>query len=250
MSGGQTCPWFVPEWPVPANVGSCITQRFPGGSLPPYDGFNLATHVGDDSVQVEKNRGFLSGQLSIPGVFWLQQTHSNRVMPWGSDNQCDASFSFEKQQACAVLTADCLPLLVCDTGGTQVAAIHAGWRGMQAGIIEKTLRQFRSPPEHLLVYLGPCIGFDHFEIGEDVYRLLLTGMEQCSGNAVSCFRSSEKKGHYFADLPSMARLRLISKGVTHIFGGELCTFSERERFYSYRRDGESTGRIASLIWLL
>lgn len=246
-------PWFEPDWPAPANVRACITLRYPGESASPWDAFNLALHVGDDAVRVEANRGLLQASLGLQiSPFWLQQCHSNVASLWGEDSTADASFTVTPGQACAVLTADCLPLLVCDRAGSFVAAIHAGWRGLSNGVIENTLANFSGEANDLLVYLGPCISEPCFEIDQPVYEQLLAGFDHRGipvQDAATCFTPSVKAGHYLASLEAMARLRLQAIGVSAVFGGGMCTYSHPARYYSYRRDGEHTGRIASLVWI-
>jgi len=206
---------------------------------------NLAAHVGDDPAAVAENRRRL--RIYLPSEpLWLTQVHGVAVVdattaPVGVE--ADAAVAHGKGTVCAVLTADCLPILLCDEGGTVVAAAHAGWRGLAAGVIEAAVRATDTPASRLLAYLGPAIGPQSFEVGPEVRD----AFTQCSAEAADAF-ASRGQGKYLAHLYRLARQRLNALGVTRVFGGGRCTFSEGEHFYSYRRD-KATGRMASLIWL-
>lgn len=252
---GGVC-WLVPDWPAPAHVRAAATLRPGGVSQAPYAGLNLADHVGDDPAAVTANRRQLARVLASPqpldaaGV-WLEQVHSAQVVRAGVQGahaaQADAVYAATPGSVCAVLTADCLPLLMCDTAGTVVAAAHAGWRGLAAGIIEQTLSALAHPVEDLLVWLGPAIGPDAFEVGAEVYETFMAH----DARASRAFRPSpfNRDGtHWLADIYSLARQRLSACGVERVYGGHWCTYNEPGRFYSYRRDGV-TGRMASVIWL-
>ncbi len=223
------------------------TTRLGGTSHPPYAGLNLASHVGDQAQCVRANRAWVKRQLRLPAEpVWLNQTHSDHVIDAATADvgpEADGSFSGRPGVVCAVLTADCLPLLLCDRAGSRVAAAHAGWRGLSAGVIEAAVDGLQVHPSELMAWLGPAIGPRAFEVGDEV-RTEFAGQDEAAKRA---FRRSTA-GRWLADIFELARQRLTSKGVTAIFGGDLCTFSEPTRFFSYRRD-RTTGRMASLIWL-
>lgn len=243
----MSIPLIYPDWPAPAGVKALITTRQGGVSLPPWDTFNLGDHVNDDPVAVGENRRRLMAIVGVQTVTWLKQVHGTQVvsLPTGqSDVIGDAATAVEPNVVCAVLTADCLPVLFCNAQGTRVAAAHAGWRGLAAGVLERAVACFE-PEDRVLAHLGPAIGPRHFEVGPEVRRTFIAG----DLGADVCFRpSSSREGHYLADLYALARRRLGGVGVIDVYGGEDCTVADSERFFSYRRDGE-TGRMASLIWL-
>lgn len=236
-----------PEWPAPPRVRACVTTRRGGVSAPPYDSLNLADHVGDTLAAVAVNRRRLRDALELPGEpHWLAQVHGTRVLPAASSGagcEADASFSREPGVVCAVLTADCLPVLLCDRQGQGVAVAHAGWRGLAAGVLEETVAALGFPGEQVLAWLGPAIGPSVFEVGEEVREAFIA--REPSGAAA--FRPS-RNGRWLADLYSLAGQRLAASGVRDVFGGGYCTYIDARRFYSYRRDG-CTGRMATLIWL-
>jgi polyphenol oxidase len=280
--------WLVPNWPAPANIHAATTLRTGGVSRGIFSSLNPAAHVSDDNDQVRQNRQIISEMLDLPAEpVWLEQIHSNRAVkaenpPYlplqkggrGDLQQADASYTDESGVVCAVLTADCLPLLVCSRDGAQVAAIHAGWRGLLAGVISNTVvamqipldplanpppfskgeaSQFRntdlSPPlckrgarGDLLVWLGPAIGPDCFEVGSEVRDAFL----QKSVEFSSAFKQ-QSNDKWLADIYQLARIELAALGIANVYGGTHCTFTEHERFYSYRRDAQ-TGRMATLIW--
>lgn len=235
--------WLQADWPAPEWVKTCVTTRQDGSSQGVYKGFNLGTHVGDDLNNVLANRAEL-GRLTGCRLAWLEQTHSTDVVEAapGLVEEADASWTLEPDVACVIVTADCLPVLFCDRAGTRVAAAHAGWRGLAGGVLENTISALGVPPEELLVWLGPAIGPEVFEVGPEVRDIF------GSTAAAACFAPSDRPGHYLADIYQLARLRLNNAGVTAIYGGGLCTVSDPIRFFSYRRDGQ-TGRFASLVWL-
>ena len=246
--------WITADFPdLPASaqgkVKAIVTCREGGVSTAPYASFNLASHVGDEGVKVQTNRAILREEAGLPTQpYWLNQTHSACVLDipfeYRTDIAADASFTSVPKTVCAVLTADCLPLLVVDKDASEVAAIHAGWRGLASGIVENTLTRLRSSVEHLHVYLGPAIGPGAFEVGEDVRQAFVS----LNRGFDACFRPTPVAGKYLADLYQLARLKLKALGVGYISGGEYCTYDQANMFYSYRRDGQ-TGRMASLIWL-
>jgi len=239
------------NWPVkPVNVQAFTTLRSGGVSSGDYSEFNLATHVGDDLLAVKSNRKKMCKDLALPTEpVWLEQVHSNKVFSLDKTNiiqssiQADASITCEKGVVCAVLTADCLPVFFCNNTGTEVAVAHAGWRGLHAGIISNTVKAMFSSAEDILVSLGPAIGPKTFEVGDEVYRAFVdkNAINQSAFVAV-------KKGHYLCDIYQLARYELQALGVCQITGGEHCTYSEGDQFYSYRKQ-QNTGRMANLIWI-
>ncbi len=246
------------RWPgLPATVGALSTTRGGGISRAPYDdgsgggGLNLGSHVGDDAVAVGHNRALLQGLLPAEPV-WLTQVHGAHVVnaaavfKAGRPVEADASISTERGVACAILTADCLPVLLADTGGRVVGAAHAGWRGLAGGVLEATVDAMRDAgAENLMAWLGPAIGPQQFEVGDDVRA----AFEHLGPQAGAAFRSDPARpGKHLADLPALARLALARAGVDAVAGGEHCTVSDSRRFYSFRRD-RVTGRMASLIWI-
>ncbi|TVP87981.1 MAG: peptidoglycan editing factor PgeF [Pseudomonadaceae bacterium] len=233
------------RWPALPRVRTCITTRLGGVSGAPWDSFNLATHVGDDAQAVAANRAQLEQQLDCQPA-WLQQSHSTRVVAADPalTADADAQWTASSGIACAVLTADCLPVLLTTVNADRVAAAHAGWRGLADGVVENTLAALDTPGDQILAWLGPAIGPQAFEVGEDVIDAFVSQDD----SAWQAFEETAQPGKYLANIYQLARMRLKAAGVQHIYGGDLCTVNDRERFYSYRRDGE-TGRMASLIWL-
>ena len=248
----MTSRWIEADWPAPANVIALTTTRAGGYSAAPYDSFNLAAHVGDAPEAVSANRESLARELSLPSpVQWLSQVHGAEVVQAGRGERCpvaDAGWSREPGRACAVLTADCLPVLFCSRAGDAVAAAHAGWRGLLAGVLENTVAAMGVAPGQLLAWLGPAIGPGAFEVGAEVRSAYLAGAVDPAGTAACFVPNRVRPRHFFADLYSLARVRLQAVGVAAVYGGDVCTFSDSSRFYSYRRDGE-TGRMASIILL-
>jgi YfiH family protein len=237
--------WIVPEWPAPPSVRALITTRAGGASRGAYASLNLGVGSGDDMRDVERNRASLAQWLPAEPL-WLRQVHGIEVVEADKASglpQADAAVARQTGKVCAVLTADCLPVLLCDEEGTVVAVAHAGWRGLSAGIIEQTLGTMDRPAESLLAYLGPAIGPAAYEVGAEVRESFVAADAQSD----SAFAPG-KPGKFYADLYALARRRLAKSGVARVYGGGYCTYRERERFYSYRRDG-STGRMASLIWI-
>jgi YfiH family protein len=230
------------------------TTRDSGFSSGPYRGLNLGHHVGDDPGFVVRNRALLSENLPAgASIQWLSQVHGTRVIAAGAAveyPEADASWTQHPGTACAVLTADCLPVLLCDRAGTVVAAAHAGWRGLLAGVLEATLVAMAVDRAELIAWLGPAIGPAAFEVGPEVKTdFLESALKASRRDIAACFAPHPvNKEHYLADLYALARLRLAACGVVQVSGGEYCTCSDPEKFYSYRRDGQ-TGRMASLIYL-
>jgi len=238
---------LTPDWPAPANVKAFSSTRTGGISQAPWSSLNLATHVDDNADHVKYNRQQLQQSLNLPTEpCWLQQTHSKHMVEAciePMDAQADGSYSRRVRQVCAVLTADCMPLLMCDEKGTQVAAIHAGWRGMASGILQQAIASFKAPANEILVWMGPAIGASAFAVGHDVYQAFCSRWPESS----SAFTSAGNHKYHF-DLYHQARLLLNSMGIEQLSGGGFCTYTDSQRFFSYRRDG-TTGRMASLIWL-
>ena len=242
------------DWPLPPTVRACITTRQGGISRPPFATNNLALHVGDDSTMVVANRQRLCESLGLNKTpQWLEQVHGVKVAMAKADGQvktADACYTTEPGLACVVMTADCLPILVCDREGTQAAAIHAGWRSLAKGIIARTLQKFSGPDSHLLAYLGPAISQPHFEVGIEVLEAFykMARNPQHSDDIAEAFEPGQRPLHFHADIYALARAELKALGVKAIYGGEFCTYADSDRFYSYRRE-KTTGRMASLIWL-
>lgn len=237
---------LVPSWPAPPNVRAASTYRSGGVSRAPYNEFNLAMHVGDDSNCVAENRRLLSERLELPNEpCWLDQVHSNLVVTaseWTTPRRADACIATTPAQVCAVLTADCLPVLFCTRDGTRVAAAHAGWRGLAAGILDNTVRELGVPGGELLAWMGPAISQSAFEVGDDVRTAFLAR----DPGAASAFLPNARQ-RWQCDLYELARRNLAQLGVNDVYGGGFCTVTEKERFFSYRRDGQC-GRMATLIW--
>jgi YfiH family protein len=273
--------WILPAWPAPANVRAVMTTRAGGVSQAPYDSFNPASHVGDDPNAVAENRRLLRESLPAEPL-WLNQVHGTRVFEvflpplqrgaggdfTGVDGgdvakspltllckggevtpEADASLTRQPGQVCAVLTADCLPVLFCDAAGTVVATAHAGWRGLASGVLEETVRAMNVDPGRILVWLGAAIGPNSFEVGPEV-RETFVAQHPMAGIA---FRPAlpgtldEAPRKWLADIYMLARIRLAAIGVERVYGGDDCTFKDTRRYFSYRREGR-TGRMASLIW--
>ena len=236
---------LVPAWPAPANVRALQTRRTGGCSPPPWDSFNLGSHVGDALALVATNRAILREILPAEPL-WLQQVHGIAAVNADFEAnlpEADAAITRRPGRVCAVMTADCLPVLLCDRAGSVVAAAHAGWRGLAAGVLEATIDKMNVPAGELMAWLGPAIGPNCFEVGDDVRNAFL-GKDTAAAIAFVATSS----GKWLADIYTLARQRLFAAGVNSIDGGEFCTFTEAEHFFSYRRDGV-TGRMASLIWL-
>ena len=244
--------FIFPNWNAPPNVHAAMTTRIKANPPRPpskrgescFDNFNLATHVDDDLETVLENRQLLKTELSLPNEpFWLEQIHSNIVVEAPTDlvlPKADASFSTQKDVVCVVMTADCLPVLMCSKDGEKIAAIHAGWRGLESGIISNTVAALKT--KDLSVWLGAAIGTERFEVGDDVRDAFL----KKSADYATAFKTRENGG-WLADIYALARIELAQLGITQVYGGEFCTVTNADRFYSYRRD-KRTGRMATLIW--
>ena len=234
-----------PDWPAPPNVRAFTTIRNGGFSQGPWSSLNLGINCGDDPQHVENNRRSLLRLLpSEPR--WLNQVHGTNVVGWekakGAGIEADAIVSSEAGQVCAVLTADCLPLVFCNQAGTRIAATHAGWRGLAAGVLESTILAMDCKPSDLMAWLGPAIGPRAFEVGRDVFDAFV------DSNIENAIAFKPHRDRWLADLYQLARLALARAGITQIYGGVHCTYEEEDRFYSYRREGE-TGRLATVAWL-
>lgn len=248
MLGSAPHHWLIPTWDAPPPVRAICTTRHGGVSQPPFDSLNLGDHVGDDPYAVARNRLIVGDLLNLPSEpLWLKQVHGVDVCGMDADT-CypagDAAVALQRGQVCVVMTADCLPVLFCDRAGTRVAAAHAGWRGLCAGVLERTVAALQCPAAELLAWLGPAIGPQAFEVGEEVRTAFLAH----DPNAAAAFQPSGRPGKWLADIYLLARQRLMQAGVTAITGGEHCTYTDSGRFFSYRRDGQ-TGRMGSFIWL-
>jgi YfiH family protein len=241
--------WIEPEWPVPAHVRVISTLRGGGVSQGPYASLNLAAHVGDEPPAVAANRMLLREAAHLPAEpLWLTQVHGIEVARHRGGGttappRADASIAMEVAQVCAVMTADCLPVVFTDRRGTRVALAHAGWRGLAAGVLEATIAALEVAPAELHAWLGPAIGADAFEVGTEVRETFL----RCSSAAEACFRANARS-RWQADLSALARMMLEIAGVRSVHGGGWCTHDDAGRFFSFRRDGV-TGRMATLAWL-
>jgi YfiH family protein len=236
--------WYCPDWPAPAGVRALQTTRCGGVSQAPWQSLNLGDHVGDRPEDVAANRARLATVLPSQPC-WLRQVHGVTVFDADSAPhapEADAVMSRQAGRVCAVMTADCLPVLFCDRSGSVVAAAHAGWRGLRAGVLEATIAAMAVPPSHLMAWLGPAIGAASFEVGAEVREAFVADDPAADAAFVAGVG-----GRYLADLYQLARQRLQRAGVTDIHGGERCTLQDSERYFSYRRDGV-TGRMATLIW--
>ncbi|QLE10515.1 peptidoglycan editing factor PgeF [Pseudoalteromonas shioyasakiensis] len=237
---------ITPAWTAPKTVSAISTTRKGGGSFAPFDSFNLGLHVGDDEQAVLANRALLASHLPNPAV-WLNQVHSSDVVV--VDERCDLSlvhsadalYTNKVKQPLAIMTADCLPVLLCSNSGNEIAAVHGGWRGLSQGILAKTISHFKVPTSDIIAWLGPAIGPLQFEVGQEVKDCF------CSQNPLHELAFTAKHEKYMADIYLLARQQLAQLGVANISGGEYCTVSDKSQFFSYRRDGQ-TGRMASLIW--
>jgi len=273
--------WLKPDWPAPDNIQAFTTTRnLPGNSLPPYDSFNLGLRSGEDAATVQANRALLQRAFALPSApRWLRQVHGNTVArfataaesdeqlgraadsaPFGSpvtpeanadarrgdvqqrEIEADAAITAQPGVVLAILTADCMPVLLCAEDGSEIGAVHAGWRGLCSGVIENCIAQFASPPQALMAWMGPAIGAASYEVGDEVRDAFVL-----KSDAASAAFSPSRAGHWFCDLYTLARLRLHAAGVERVYGGGFDTFAD-PRFYSYRRDGSSSGRFATLIY--
>lgn len=237
--------FIIPDWPAPDNVRSLQTTRKGGASAAPYNSFNLSSYVGDDPVAVAHNRKQL--QAILPGEpAWLNQVHGITVADAAQATQpvnADASVSSKPGAVCVAMTADCLPVLLCNEQGSVVSAVHAGWRGLCDGVIEQAVHAMNVPGNTILAWLGPAIGVHAFEVGDEVRAEFIARDRQ----ATAAFKPGSP-GKWFTDIYHLAMMRLNTLGVTRVYGGGLCTYTDRENFFSFRRDNV-TGRMGTFIWL-
>ena len=242
--------WLDADWPAPPGVRALTTLRGGDGvSLPPFDRLNLGAHCGDDPAAVAENRRRLSDWLRLPSEpAWLRQVHGTGVVRVGAGGapaepaEADAAVTAEPGVVLAILTADCLPVVLAARDGSEIGVAHAGWRGLANGVLEATVRAMRTPPSRLQAWLGPAAGPARYEVGEEVYDAFVARDPGCG----AAFRPT-RPGHWLVDLCALARRRLSAVGVTEVHGGGLCTISEPLRFHSHRRDGRG-GRMATLAW--
>lgn len=236
--------FIIPKWPCHANIHALQTTRVGGFSESPFNSFNLADHVEDNPLSVARNRQLLAPYLPTEPV-WLNQVHGVHVID-AATSRCienaDASYTTLPNVVCVTMTADCLPVLICDKAGTMVAAVHAGWRSLCDGVIEATIEKMPMAGSELMAWLGPAIGPDSFEVGDDVREQFIAH----DSRAVSAFKPSNEK--WLGDLYQLARQRLQALGIDDIYGEPHCTYSNEDQFFSFRRDGR-TGRMATMIWL-
>lgn len=237
---------IFPDWPAPANIKAMISTRNGGVSAGAFASLNLGNHVGDAAEHVAENRRRFCAHLPQTPV-WLRQVHGTKVVQAGdvfaADNPADAACTRLENTPCAVMVADCLPVLCCDREGSVVAAAHAGWRGLAAGVLQNTIAEMKVNPGEIIAYLGPAIGPDAFEVGSDVRDAFIAANSATDRAFVDI-----GEGKFLADIYQLAKIMLTNAGVTAIYGGEFCTVIERERFFSYRRDGV-TGRMAAAVWI-
>lgn len=239
---------IVPQWPLPPGVRACSSTRIGGVSQAPYDSLNLGAHCGDNQADVDENRARVYQAAGFPQQpVWLEQVHGHDILKLTGElpasKRADAAWTNQRRTVCAVMTADCLPVLFCNKAGTEVAAAHAGWRGLCDGVLEETVASFSDAPENIIAWMGPAIGPTAFEVGAEVREAFMARDAQ----AVSAFVPKGEK--YMANLFELARQRLGNVGVTQLYGGDRCTYSEPDEFFSWRRD-RTTGRLASFIWLI
>lgn len=241
--------WIVPDWPAPPDIRAiATTRRIAGKSAPPFDRFNLGARCGDDPRAVAANRAALVERLDLPSPpCWLRQVHgvdvfdADATADYGEESIADAAVSRGGEAVLAILTADCLPILLCRRDGAAFAAAHAGWRGLARGVVEETISRLGAPAAALLAWLGPAIGAQSYEVGEDVR----TAFVDADPGAAAAFTPT-RPGHWHCDLYALARRRLAASGVGEVYGGGFDTYADA-RLYSYRRERE-TGRFATLIW--
>lgn len=236
---------IIPNWPAPPNVRALQTTRIGGFSRVPYDSLNLGSHVNDAPLDVARNRMLLNTLMPSEPV-WLEQVHGILVANADSASclpRADACIATHRSAVCVVMTADCLPVLLCDRQGAVVGAVHAGWKGLAAGVIETAVHAMNVPTKNLMAWLGPAISQEAFEVGAEVREVFI----EADSRAESTFVAGQS-GKWLADIYALARLRLNALGVRNIYGGDYCTYKDAKNFFSYRRDGV-TGRMGTFIWL-
>lgn len=241
--------FIIPNWSVPDSIRACTTTRLGGVSVGVYASFNLGDHVQDLADGVAQNRAALRASLALSHEpYWINQVHGTTVVKAHSGHanpvEADASWSDEKGVVCAILTADCLPVIIADKTGSCVAAAHAGWRSLLGGVLEKTVKALPSEADQLVAWLGPAIGITAFEVGNEVRDAFI---EKDPAAVKGFIRHKEKEEKWWGNLALLAKQRLANAGVETVFASGLCTYTDPKRFYSYRRDGQ-TGRMATLIW--
>jgi purine-nucleoside/S-methyl-5'-thioadenosine phosphorylase / adenosine deaminase len=237
---------FAPDWPAPARVRAWVSERAGGVSAARYSALNLATHVGDAPERVAENRARLARELLLPSEpRWLEQVHGSQVLDLDRHEAgaADGAVTGRARVVCAVLTADCLPVLLCDRAGTRVGVAHAGWRGILSGVLPAAVRALDRRPRELVAWLGPAIGAAAYEVGADVRDAYVA-----RDPAAAAHFAANARGRWQADLYGLARASLAALGVGAVFGGGFCTYSEAQRFFSHRREAPC-GRMATLIWL-
>lgn len=241
--------FITANWPAPPNVHALTTSRGGGCSEGTYSSLNLATHVGDEPARVAENRRLLQTELHLPGEpLWLEQYHGTEVIDAAAvARRADGIYINQFRKVGVILTADCLPILLCDADATEICALHGGWRGLSEGIIARGVERMHSPSDKLMAWLGPAISAANYEVGEEVRDAFIT-----RNSSLACAFRLSQPGHFYCDLYAIARHQLRALGVTQIHGGDFCTFADNQQFYSYRRDGgggNDTGRMATFIWL-
>lgn len=243
----MTKSFVTPDWPAPKNIHAYTTTRWGGVSPSPYASMNLSVGSGDTKDNVQQNKKQLVQNFNLPSEpIWLNQVNGTQIIDAAIAPQtpeADASYTGQKNTVCIILTADCLPVLICNRKGTHVAAVHAGWRGLAHGIIEKTLQQLNLPPNDVLAWLGPGISAENYIVGSEVKTIF----EQNDSQAKTAF-TSLPEDKWRCDLYKIARQRLFNCDVNQVVGGDFCTFRDSDNFYSHRRD-KPTGRMASFIWM-
>jgi len=238
--------YIFPDWPAPTHIGAVSTRRLSGFSKSPYDSYNFGEAVGDDPQSLIMNQQKLQDDLALPAKpLWLRQIHSNQVIcadAYVENVQADACYSLKPKAVCVITTADCLPILICSQSSHTIAAIHAGWRGLHAGIIEQCVAKLPDQRDQLMCWLGPAISQTNYEVGDEVRMMFLARYPQCENAFVY-----RRPGHWLADLYLLAKGVLSASGIGAIYGGNYCTYADTANFYSYRRD-KVTGRMATLVW--
>lgn len=239
--------YCLPDWPAPSSVKAFVTTRNGGVSKASWSSFNMSFRSGDDAESVRRNRELLLHDWQLDNVQWLNQVHGADVVranTVGQEQEADACWTDTPGQACAVLTADCLPVIVCNQAGTRVAVAHAGWKGLAGGVLEQTVAMFDDAHDQLIAWLGPAISQHCFEVGPEVRQVFMAYADI----AERAFVAGDDD-RWFADLYRLARQRLAAAGVASVYAGDHCTYGDADQFFSYRRDGAESGRMASIIWI-
>lgn len=239
---------IIPNWNIPKHIHAFTTVRTGGVSKPPFDSFNLGDHVNDSPEDVAQNRALLVEKFHLPqSPLFLTQTHSTRVLelPYsGKGIEADAVYTNQPNQVCLVMTADCLPILFVSKDGKEIAAAHAGWRGLCDGVLEATVEKFQCPSNEISAWLGPAIGAKAFQVGKEVIEQFCAFDPRAEEAFI---QDNSTSGKFLGNLYQIATQRLNKLGITEISGGEYCTYTQEDLFFSYRRD-KQTGRMATLIW--